>query len=376
VKFDRYQRHSLIDWFSQDYIKSLHLAIIGVGAVGNEVIKNMALLGVGKLDIFDFDIIEIHNLTRSVLFSEADLGKTKVETAASKVKELDPNVKVNFFYGDFWESLSINNLENYDAVIACVDNFEARLKINFICKLLKKDLINTGIDSRYATVEYFPFSRLDNLSCFECNLPLTAYNRISERYSCGWLKRIAYIERKIPTTIITSSIAASYATSLALRLGNHQSINFSYRIFCDTISGNTSKYNLLRNTECPVCSDISKPVVIVKSKNIIEEKIFNTINFNDENISIKTSEQIIAYTKCLKCQSKNDDDRKIIFDKASNYDESLSFCKICKEKSVEVIIKDQFSVKELLLNYHGLTIPCKFFTFEDDDLIYLFDLEG
>ena len=80
---DRYQRHSLIDWFSQAEVAGARMAVVGAGAVGNEVLKCLALLGVGALDIFDCDRVELHNLTRSVLFRESDVGRSKAECADS-----------------------------------------------------------------------------------------------------------------------------------------------------------------------------------------------------------------------------------------------------------------------------------------------------
>src|SRR5947208_560139 len=99
---DRYLRHDLIDWFDQDLLKRLRVLVVGAGAVGNEVIKNLVLLGVGAIRIVDFDHIEVHNLTRSVLFSEADVGKSKAEVAAAAAQRLDPNCKVEAITGDFW----------------------------------------------------------------------------------------------------------------------------------------------------------------------------------------------------------------------------------------------------------------------------------
>ena len=71
----RYERHELIDWFDQERLKAATVVVVGAGAIGNEVLKNLALLGVGKLNIFDFDKIEEHNLTRSILFSVSDIGR-------------------------------------------------------------------------------------------------------------------------------------------------------------------------------------------------------------------------------------------------------------------------------------------------------------
>ena len=70
---DRYARHHLIDWWDQERLASARVMVVGAGAIGNEVIKNLALLGVGNLWIVDFDTVDVTNLTRSVLFREADI---------------------------------------------------------------------------------------------------------------------------------------------------------------------------------------------------------------------------------------------------------------------------------------------------------------
>lgn len=147
----RYLRNNLVDSFSQEVVRKLHFAIVGCGAVGNEVIKNLTLLGVGKLDVFDFDDIEIHNLTRSVLFRDSDVGRKKAQVVAERAQELDPNVIVKYYAADFWVEMSLDMLKEYDAVISTVDNFEARIRLNQLCTLFSKDLINTGIDSRSAS---------------------------------------------------------------------------------------------------------------------------------------------------------------------------------------------------------------------------------
>jgi molybdopterin/thiamine biosynthesis adenylyltransferase len=85
----RYQRHTLIDWFSQADVKNARVCVVGAGAVGNEVLKCLALLGAGTIDVYDFDRIEVHNLTRSVLFRETDIGRNKAECAAARVRELE-----------------------------------------------------------------------------------------------------------------------------------------------------------------------------------------------------------------------------------------------------------------------------------------------
>jgi molybdopterin-synthase adenylyltransferase len=373
MHLDRYQRHNLIDWFSQDQVKNTHVAVVGAGAVGNEVLKNLALLGVGAVDIYDFDRIEIHNLTRSVLFREDDIGLSKVETAAKRMRELDPNVFIRTYEGDFWQNLKLRMLQRYSVVISCVDNFEARVKLNLLCRLFGVDLINTGIDSRFASIDYFPFAQAKAVACYECNLPPSAYRRIAERYSCGWLKRVAYTERKVPTTIITSSITGAYAASIALRLGEHNPSQTSYHMMFDTITGYSSLTQLTPNTICPTCSLVQKPVFITSAQNILTSSLLESSIVKEENIVLRTSDQVVTRYRCVNCDAP--DSWHIVFDQASKYDDSLSYCQVCRDNSVIVEIKDIFNLRELLGMYYGRKIPAKFLIYESDTMMNIFDLE-
>ena len=259
---DRYQRHALIDWFSQAEVGGARIGVVGAGAVGNEVLKCLALLGVGALDIYDFDRIEVHNLTRSVLFREGDVGRNKAECAAERLRELDPNIAVTAHVGDFFRVMDFSRLREYFAVICCVDNFEARIRLNLICKLWGINFINTGVDSRNAVVDTFPFKLNADAGCYECALPPSVYQRLSQRYSCGGLKRIAFVEKRIPTTVITASLAGSLAASRALRLGPAAPDQQSGRIFMDSITGSSTRTELPQRADCPVCSQLKTPVQI------------------------------------------------------------------------------------------------------------------
>jgi len=101
----RYQRHALIDWFDQKKLREASVAVIGAGAVGNEVLKNLALLGLGHIRIFDFDRIEEHNLTRCALYRETDVGLFKAEVAANACRRIDPNLQIESLTNDFWDGL-------------------------------------------------------------------------------------------------------------------------------------------------------------------------------------------------------------------------------------------------------------------------------
>ncbi len=82
---DRYHTFSYISWWQQETVRNATVLVVGAGAIGNEVLKNLALMGIGNLLIADFDTIEDSNLSRSVLFRGSDHGKRKVDAAAAAV---------------------------------------------------------------------------------------------------------------------------------------------------------------------------------------------------------------------------------------------------------------------------------------------------
>src|SRR5687768_924383 len=78
----RFDRFRLISWWDQARLSRARILVIGAGALGNEIIKNLSLLGVGQLLIADLDRVENSNLSRAILYREADNGLAKAEVAA------------------------------------------------------------------------------------------------------------------------------------------------------------------------------------------------------------------------------------------------------------------------------------------------------
>src|SRR3954466_16094824 len=97
---DRFHRFKLIGWWDQAKLARAKVVVIGAGALGNEIIKNLALLGVGNIFIADKDRIENSNLSRSVLYRESDTGRFKAEVAAASAKDIYPALHVHHFAGD------------------------------------------------------------------------------------------------------------------------------------------------------------------------------------------------------------------------------------------------------------------------------------
>lgn len=319
--FERYQRHSLISWFSQEQVSGARIAVVGAGAIGNELLKNLALLGAGHIDIFDFDTVEIHNLTRSVLFREEDAGQPKARVAAARLQALNPHITVRAFEGDVREQLTLELLPQYQLVIACLDNMEARFAVNRLCYLLKVDLIDTAVDSRFASVEYFPFSRGQAAACFECNLPPSVYRQVARRYSCGWLRRVAAEEKKIPTTIVTAGVAAAYATSLALRFGERFEVRESFRLGFDTLSGDAIRTRKRKAADCPV-SSMPQPQYVLSVVNRLESR-FIPAEWCGEEAQLLASDPVVFGYRCARCDPPGKDGFHPVLERAARFDETL-----------------------------------------------------
>ncbi len=212
---DRYGRLRLISWWRQEKLAAAKVLVVGAGALGNEVLKNLALLGAGKIFIIDYDAIESTNLTRSVLFRAGDAGKPKCERAAAAVKAINPDVQVRALNGNVITDLGLGVYEAMDVVIGCLDNREARLWINRQCWKAGIPWVDGAIQEISGVVKVFapPSS-----ACYECGMTERDYQLINLKYSCPLLKREDIAEGKVPTAPTISSIIAGLQTQEALKI--------------------------------------------------------------------------------------------------------------------------------------------------------------
>ncbi len=215
LKKDRLGTFSFISWWEREKVVNAKVMVVGAGALGNEVIKNLALMGVGHIFIVDFDTIEFANLSRSILFRESDTGRKKAEVAAARAKEINPNVHVQYFHGDITTALGLGVFRRMDVIIGCLDNREARLAVNRFSYWINKPWVDGAIQ------EFFGLARVfipGEGACFECTLTEIARRDLSIRYSCPLLARENILLGKVPTTPTIASIIAGIQTQEALKL--------------------------------------------------------------------------------------------------------------------------------------------------------------
>jgi adenylyltransferase/sulfurtransferase len=208
----RDSRLRLIDWFDVAAVRAARVLLVGTGAIGNETLKNLALLGVGHLYVFDRDKVEMSNLSRSVLFSEADLDQHKALVAARAARRLSPAVDARWKAGDVLFDLGLGVLRRMDVIVAGLDNVRARLRLNEMCLRAGRPWIEAGIGVLDAHVSVY---RPDSPACYECYTPpeLKEFGlpckRLASRYES---------EGRVPTTPTTASIVGGVQAQEALKL--------------------------------------------------------------------------------------------------------------------------------------------------------------
>jgi molybdopterin/thiamine biosynthesis adenylyltransferase len=212
---DRYHRQTLISWWDQTRLSSARVLVVGAGALGNELVKNLALLGVGNIAVVDFDRIENSNLARCVFFRTEDEGRSKADVLAERVTELNPEVRVIPLPGDIRLRAGISFFAAADVVLGGLDNREARLFVNQACWKTSTPWVDGAIEGLMGVVRVFdpPAS-----ACYECTMTEGDYELLQKRRTCTLLAREDMLGGKVPTTATSSSIVAGIQAQEAVKL--------------------------------------------------------------------------------------------------------------------------------------------------------------
>ena len=208
----RYHRQELITWWDQTALSRSRVLVVGAGAIGNEVVKNLGLVGVGHVEICDMDEIEHSNLARCVFFSEPDEGHNKAEVLARSVQELNADV-VALGHALPIQRLGIGYLRDFDIVIGALDNREARAWVNQACRKLGLLWIDAAIEGLRGLVRIFG----PDGPCYACTLTEADYKQMSHRKSCALLAPEEILSGKTPTNATTAAIVAGIQVQEAIK---------------------------------------------------------------------------------------------------------------------------------------------------------------
>ena len=237
----RYSRHIMlpeIDIIGQEKLANSSIGIIGLGGLGSPCSIYLAASGIGTMNLFDDDNVELSNLQRQIIFNSSDVGAKKNLIAKKKLLNLNENIICNSFSERITKKNITKLLKDSNFVIDCSDNFETRKIINEYCFKNDKDLISGACIGWKGQIFNFNFSS-SNSSCYEC-----LFEEIEEEdLSCR-------------ESSIFSPLAGLIGTFLAIEIiKNILEINNSKENFIeiDSLTNEIQKREINKNPFCKIC---------------------------------------------------------------------------------------------------------------------------
>lgn len=306
LKKDRLATFEFISWWERSKVQAARVMVVGAGALGNEVLKNLALMGVGNLFIVDFDTIEAANLSRSVLFRVEDNGKKKAEVAARRLKELNPDIHVQYFHGDINTALGLGIFRRMDAIVGCLDNREARLSINRFAYRVNKPWVDGAIQELFGLVRVFVPGQG---ACYECTLTEQARREMSLRYSCPLLARQNILLGKVPTTPTISSIIGGMQAQEALKLIHSMTVNAGGVTHVNGLTNDFHTTAYSSNNDCEshwVYGDITEMPNLKASTTTVAEFLRIAREQLGSDALIELDQEIVTQLECHRCETTTD----------------------------------------------------------------------
>ncbi|GIV70430.1 molybdopterin-synthase adenylyltransferase MoeB [Caldilinea sp.] len=247
----RYSRHTLLKEVGEaGQIKLLEakVLLIGAGGLGSPAAMYLAAAGVGTLGIVDFDVVDLSNLQRQLLHGNKDVGRPKVESAADRIRDINPDVKVIPHNTPLTSENALDIIRQYDIVLNGSDNFPTRYLVNDACHMLGKPLVDGSIFmfEGQATVYMpdIPEKGIVGGPCYRCLYPEPPAP--GEVPSCAEAGVLGVLPG------IVGSIQAIEAIKLILGIGEPL---VGRLLLIDTLDMSFRTLKVQRDPNCPLCGE-------------------------------------------------------------------------------------------------------------------------
>jgi adenylyltransferase/sulfurtransferase len=244
---DRHHRQRLIPWWDQRRVAEARILVIGAGALGNEILKLLALTGVGNILVFDLDVIERSNLSRTVLFREADEGAYKAEVAARRILEINPEIRAVGYPFNIEHRVGLGVFLWADVVICGLDNRAARIFVNSACARTGRAWVDGGIEGLSGYVRVFDPART---TCYECTMNETDHREVRQRRSCTMLARAEAARGGVPTTAVAGSLVAALEVQEAIKFLHGQPTLLGEGLYVHGLWNDFSRVSYRRRDDC------------------------------------------------------------------------------------------------------------------------------
>jgi len=246
----RYSRHLIlpeVGMAGQKKLRAASVLIIGAGGLGCPIALYLTAAGIGRLGLVDFDVVDRTNLQRQILYGESVVGVPKVEAAAERLKDLNPDVEIETYPERLTSENALQIMSDYDIIIDGTDNFPTRYLTNDAAVILGKPYIYGSIFRFEGQVSVFlsrPFNGFDRGPCYRCLFPSPpppgAVPSCAEGGVLGVLPGIV------------GALQATEAIKLIVGIGEPL---IGKLMLIDTLRMEFKTVRIRRNPNCPVCGD-------------------------------------------------------------------------------------------------------------------------
>jgi adenylyltransferase/sulfurtransferase len=298
---DRYSRLRLIPWWDQEKIRAAKVLVIGAGALGNEILKNLALLGFHNIVVVDLDHIETSNLSRAILFRASDVGRSKADTVAAAYEALLPEATVRPLTANVMQDCGLGLFAWADIILAGLDNREARLWINRCAWKVNRPWIDGAIEGVNGVARAFLPGQAP---CYECTLGATDWAILDRRMSCNLLLHEAHTEGRVPTTPTISSIIGGIQVQEAVKLLHGMPTLASKGYIFEGVHHTSYVVNYTENPDCLSHYILENVVQIPEASSGItleELRLRAAVDLGDDEAALEFSRDIIHKLVCPTC---------------------------------------------------------------------------
>jgi len=240
----RYSRHLImpeVGMEGQLKLKNAKILLVGTGGLGAPLGLYLAAAGVGRIGLVDFDVVDFTNLQRQVIHGTKDVGRKKLDSAADRMRDINPNVLIDRYEVMLSSENALDILSGYDIIIDGTDNFPTRYLVNDACVILKKPNVYGSIFRFEGQASIFAYP---GGPCYRCLYPEPPPPGLVPSCAEGGVLGI------LPGTI--GLIQATEAVKLILGIGEPL---IGRLVLYDALAMKFRELKLRRNPECPVCGD-------------------------------------------------------------------------------------------------------------------------
>ena len=170
----RYSRHILlpqVGGVGQERLLAASVLVVGAGGLGSAVLQYLAAAGIGRIVVIDDDTVDLSNLQRQVIHDQAWIGRPKVDSAATRIAALNPDVAVEAVHGRLTDDNASTLIQGVDVVVDGSDNFDTRYRLNDVCFRVGRPLVSAAMLRFEGQLSTFKPYLGDGHPCYRCAFP-------------------------------------------------------------------------------------------------------------------------------------------------------------------------------------------------------------